>query len=610
MRSFPCFPHHRRLAYLLSCLLVAICCSTPKSSAVASLVPSATSFPPTTQISEPLLIWKARHCEIIDDGKLQEAFLFYLQQQPLSSSAVSLRKKRLQEISHILGRGVCSAENLAKGFQLLQQLAIDPLDDGSARQLLKIVVQATTVLSRKQNPSASEIALRNQQEILSWNMQVDEKKPQLDPSLTPSTKSRKKTLPPKIATPSEQKLNQIKQEISLIELGTEVSELQTRLEFQDYALRLLQRGDYPEAVLSVRFYRGIFGDQLAPLRLGPEAKEQLAPLGITPDLGDIEDLAVQSEAIVSSRLSDCASLLETHAVGAATKCLKEAFAQGSRSLNVLSFSWEAKQIIHLREKEREQARSLIASKDYEEALSALDKLQEDPSSSENSELKASIVAAQALSALHLATAQQAAHRGHNEEAEKEWQQADDLWPHNPGLASARAEMKQQEEMREQTVKEFDKLMAVHQVNDIEKQQARFETAFLSLPDRQAMLKKLLATAQQIREGINKVKQLQESDNLVASWESARTLQREFPWDEQLKQLTAAQAGRVENLARGITAVEREESSQPVLSLAQYLKLQRSYPQSHLAADGVKRLSSELLNMHHQANPSSLLHGEP
>jgi hypothetical protein len=572
-------------------------CSLSKGSAVASLAASTTS-PHRTETADPLLIWRAGHCEVIDLDLLQEAFLTYLQQQPLSLSAVNLRKEKLQEISRLLGSGVCSTENLGKGFQLLQQLAIDPLDDGSARQLLETVVRTTTVLSRKQNPSLSEIALRKQQEILSWNMQVDEKKQQAALSLTPSTKSRKNPPSAKTATPSDQQLNQIKQEISLIELGTEVSELQTRLEFQDYALRLLQRGDYPEAILAVRFYRGIFGDQLAPLRLGSEAKEQLAPAKIIPNLGVIEDLSLQAEGVIALGLSDCASLMENHTVGAATKRLREAFAQGSRSLDVLSFSWKEKQVIYFREEERRRIHSLIATKDYKEALSALDKLQEDPSSSENSELKASIVAAQAISAIHLATAQQADRQGHSTEAQKEWQQAADFWPNNPELLRVHAEMKQHEESIRAAIKEFDKLMATHQVTAIEQQELHFETAFLSLPNRQAMLKEVLAVAQQIREGIKNVATLQEEGNFIASWEKVKLLQHKFPWDQQLQQLTLIQASNVKNLSQEIALAEQQEDSQQALSLARYLKLQRDYPQSYLAKDGVQRLSAKLLNLHH------------
>jgi hypothetical protein len=544
--------------------------------------------------SKEWLVWHAGESEIVDPGALQESYNVYLVSPPLLATPAQARLKLLHQCESQLGPGVAPPSDLGKAYASLQQLALDPLDHGRCRTLLRAVVNASAKLAGEKNPPASEAALLRQKEILSWNLRIEQKQQQQRiEDLGPLTHKR----PTPQSTPiskAAQQLAALDHEIAEINLGSEVSDLQVRLELQELALRFLRQGDYAEAILAIRFYRGLFGDWDPPLRLGRDAMMEIAPEDGKPALGTIEFLSAQALQAIRENLSRCTILLEgNHTLEGSGKLLA-AFARGSRTLEVLSFSENSKQKIqHLAQLQKGLEKSL-ADKEYTEALSLLIEISAASADFDATKYHAEIQAAKSLSSAHLLSARTAGREGRTGDFMKELMLAEESWPKNPDIAVLVKEFAGSVEIKNSSVEEFDRLYMAQQIDEITKQRLRFEELLADLPVRHAQLMEALKEYSTIRDGTERAHQLRDLGNKVSSWELADSLSSKYPERKELVALCENMLPGVEDLVAGLKRARALEGKEPASSLSLYLQLQERFPQSSRAKEGVGRLSSSLL----------------
>jgi tetratricopeptide (TPR) repeat protein len=545
---------------------------------------------------EPLVLWKEGRCDIVDPDLLQDAFEAYLEARVTDPAEADSRSRRIREAVRLLGPGVASPQDLGKAYGLLQHLAADPIDEGRCRMLLNAVVRSSRILGRNQNPGTAEKDLRRQKEILEWNARI-EKKISEERSSDPGPRVKGKPTPTPSPSPkseTEQRLAKVTEEISGIELGAEVSDIQVRLELQDLAFRFLQRGDYDEAILAIRFYRGLFADSIAPIRLGPDEREQIAPRGASPNLGDLENLAAKSNAKVAESLARSSLLLDGGYLVSAAKQLSSAFALGSRTTPVRTYHPASKEIIRQQLLSEKRIRELMAQKDYAAALATLDEISRNCRDFDTVALRASIESSRSLAAVRLAAARQAVNMGRPEEALRELREASAIWPYNPELPVVAEQVMGDAVIQRSCVEEFDRLHAARQVMEIERQRGRLEPVIASLPGRQEQLLGDLREARLITEAMERGRRLRDFGSLVGGWEVAEEVSRRYPGQQELENLRKELLPGVEPLAKGINEAQGLEGQAPASALARYLSLQRSYPQSVFAAEGVSRVSAQLL----------------
>jgi hypothetical protein len=539
-----------------------------------------------------LVVWKEGRYEVVDANHLQEAFEAYLAEVPIPAAGAQARIQKLREISRTLGQGIPVPSDLRVAYSMLQQLSQDPLDQGACGELLMIIRRISEVFSRQNNAPPNETALRRQQEILSWNIAVGKKYDDLvkAPSLQVKGKQNQK------ATPSadEQRLSEVTAGIRQMELGGEVTELQVRLELQDLALKLLTRGDYAESILAVRFYRGLFSDREATLRLDPEEKLQLAPSGTSPNLGVIERLAAEADANITKGLADSTALLQGGALVGASKCLSAVFAQGSRTLQVRSFPEDAKEKILLEIRGERKLKQLMEAKDYESALQVLTTLEGQTVDFQGRDYRVAMESGKSVSNIHLAAARKAGLEGNVGEMLDELKKATDCWPKNPGIAPVVADFQGNATIQQAVIEEFDLLYAAHKIKEIAGGKNRFEAALSGLPTRHDEFVASVEEWKAISENSERARELRDFGSLAGAWELAETLCRRYPDQEAPKELRAAMRPGVESLADGLEQATSMERSQPASSLALYLRLQRLYPQSEFASGGVSRMTQQLL----------------
>lgn len=540
------------------------------------------------------LLWHAGKSEIVDPDALKEGFNAYLAAPSILSSAAQARMKLLHQCGSQLGPGVAMPADLGKAFVSLQQLASDPLDHGRCRTLLRAVVNASSMLSGEKNPPVSEAALLRQKEILTWNLRIEQKQQQRRLEDLGPMPPKRIVPQPSPASKAAQQLTALEQEIARISLGGEVSELQVRLELQELALRFLTQGDYEEAILAVRFYRGLFGDWDPPLRLGQEAISEIAPEDARPTLGTIEFLSSQALQGINENLSNCTILLEGNHTISASEQLLAALARGSRTLEVLTFPETSKlKIQHLAQLQRGLEKSL-SDKDYNEALSLLTQLSALASDFNDTKYHAGIQAAKSLSSAHLLSARTAAQEGRTGDVMKEIMLAEENWPKNPGIGVLVKEFAGSVELKNSSVEEFDALYAAQKPDDIAKQRLRFQELLADQPVRKAQLMAVLDEYSTVRNGTERAIQLRDLGNKVSSWELADFLCVKYPHRKELAILRESMLPGVEDLAVGLNKASSLENRQPASSLALYLQLQQRFPQSSQASNGVNRLTSLLM----------------
>lgn len=543
-----------------------------------------------------LILWRGGECEVVDAARLQAAFVGYLAAPAISAESAESRKALLRQATSELGSEIATPAELGKAYMLLQQLAADPLDGRRCRDLLRAVVKASSVISRQQNPASTEAALRRKREILSWNVRIEKRRAdELLLDAGPPKKGRQAgSVTNAPVTTAAQQLEEVENELSMMELGGDVGELQVRLELQDLALRFLERGDYPEAILAVRFYRGLFGERNPRLRLGPEAVEEIQPEGSVPMLGEIERLATQARAGVTQSLSDCSTLLQANATVEASKRLATAFAQAGRTVDVLSFPGEYKERILKQVEGEREASEFIEKKDFDAALAALARIENDSSDFDSKAMRASIESAKSVALVHLAAAKRAGEEGKGDLMMSELKQSADFWPGNPELARLIAEYQGNARMQADCATEFDRLMDAHNEEEIEKERGRFASAFTELPARQAQLAEVLGRIREVRESKQRAQQLRDFGSLVAAWELADSLCSKYPERRELVEFRNSMLPGVEGLAEGLEKTRSLENKQPASALALYLQLKERYSQSSRIQEGIDRVTSTLL----------------
>jgi hypothetical protein len=542
---------------------------------------------------EGLILWKEGRCDVVDPAMLGAAVDAYLCTAGLPAEVARARIAKLQETASILGPGVPTPESMGRAYILLQALAADPLDEGRCAELMTAITRISKVFSRQKSPPASEAALNRQREILSWNIAVEKKYAEMvnAPSFSSKPKQNSKPAPP---SADEQRLSEVMNEIRRMELGGEVSELQVRLELQDLAVRFLTRGDYAESILAVRFYRGLFADRNPALRLDPQEKLRISPPDSSPTLGTVETLATEMLGNIRQGLSGTLVLLQSQSLVGASRSLTGAFALGSRTLEVRSFPTEVREKILLQMRGERTLQELLARKDYDAANQELAKLEQQSSDFNAKDYRVTIETGKSLSAVHLAGARKAGSAGDYDAMIRELKLSTDCWPRNPEIAPVVDEFQKSARIQQAVIEEFDLLYRSRKVREILKGRDRFEFALASMPSRHAELMGAIEEARAIKEGAERARELHDFGSTVAAWELSERLFRRYPGQEELKDLRAAMRPDVEALAEGLENAGQLEQSQPASSLARYLLLKRSYPQSELVSEGITRQSRRLL----------------
>jgi hypothetical protein len=396
--------------------------------------------------------------------------------------------------------------------------------------------------------------------------------------------------------PEMQRITEINAIINKNTLKRELSEAQTKIEFQMLMLQLFMQRRFQHVVIAARFYRGVFEDGDTTLKINDETKSFFTKnLGTPPTLGTLDTLANEAIRDVREGIQAYKFLLSKNELESATKRLSEAFIIGEYMPEIRTLERDDKRQALVFAQKTNQLVSAIEVKDYTLAESLVKDLQKIAKDFDNSKPMAAIETAKTVSQMHLAKAKNAAVSGDRQTLEEQLKLATELWPRNPELKEVSSLIFSQADVQQKALVDLDQLLSQKNYRQIYEDKVRYIAATALFPDRQAKLTKVLQDMQTVEGAIIRSNEIAKRGDYAGAWESVERVFKDFPDDNKLNQLRATLTTEAAEFVRTIkTAQQLEEKDQTGSSLAWYLKAQKIYPPSEFAQDGIQRLVKKVL----------------
>ncbi len=580
--------------------------SQPSPSAGASdLTESATStflgkdmpfFNPGTEI----ISWDGKNWNINNNRIFQARFEKYLSAPEETESEDAKYREILEQILNLLAPHSISPTDIDRAFQMLPAAAAFDQDARLCDSLADAIYSAWSAQRNQRRLEAANAALEKEMRRLEWNAQIAGRaesfaRPRNEGIAAEWDRARAQEQEIKMK-PYVRRQTEIMALMVQNKAKQELSEVQTKIEFQTLLIQLFVQRRFQHVLIGTRFYRSIFGDGDTKIKLGGDAKRFFdGSVGMPPTVGVLDSLANEAVRDVREGVQAFEYLLDKAELESATKRLAETFVIGeflpeirtlprAKKRQALVFSQKANQLI-----------SAIEVKDYALAEKLVRDLETLAKDFDNSKALAAVETARTVSTMHIAKARNAAVSGDRATLEAELKAATEIWPRNPALAEFTTKIFDQTDLQQQALSDLDRLVSQKNYRQIFEDRLRFIAAVALYPERQSQLQEILQMMQKIEAAMIRADEIARRGDYAGAWESVELAFREFPDDAKLNQLratlTTKAASFVESLSR---ARELEEHDQLGSSLAWYLRAQRSYPPSQFAREGVERLVEKIL----------------
>ena len=376
----------------------------------------------------------------------------------------------------------------------------------------------------------------------------------------------------------------------------ELSQIETKIEFQALLVQLFLQRRFQHVLIGTRFYRAIFTDGDTKLQLGKDAHDLFAnSTGMPPTVGTMDSMANEVIRDVREGVQAYQYLLGQNELESASKRLAEAFTTGEYLPEIRTLPREQKRKALAFEQKSDQLLSALEVKDYSLAEKLVDELSKTATDFDTSKATAAIETAKQISGLHLAKARNAAVSGDKATLETELTAAAEIWPRNPDLTKISQLIFSQSDVQQKALVDLDQLLSQHNYREIYNDKMRFIAAAAMYPDRQEQLRKVLEQMQVIETVMIQAQEVAKRGDYAGAWEAVEKTVQKFPDDSKLNELRADLTTQAADFVRTLrTAEDLEQKEEVGSSLAWYLKAQKIYPSSEFAQDGIHRLVKKVL----------------
>jgi len=365
------------------------------------------------------------------------------------------------------------------------------------------------------------------------------------------------------------KLNELKQEQLLDE---------AKKNFSDYISTLFNSGRLNHVVLAADFYRKIFQESEYPSSM---AQQVNASLEINRD--------------VQSAVEVFRYKLDRNQLVAASDSLQQAFLTSELNPTVLGLERPLKEKVADFYGKLDQMRNLIESRDFGRLEGMLDEIHTISSDFDTTKPLAMVNAVKLESKMHLGKAKLAAQQGDLKLAMEEFQSAAETWPGNPELENKAGTFFDTQDVKNQSLAEFDRLVQEENNRAIFDKQLSFAPAVKGDPKREEALKKALLSIKDAEVASEKANVLMMNGDFYGAWEAIELASSKLPDDKKLNKLRADLSGRSAEFVSAINKARDAEGRNEIgFSITWYVNAQRQYPASQIANEGIERLSKKLL----------------
>lgn len=373
---------------------------------------------------------------------------------------------------------------------------------------------------------------------------------------------------------------ELKARIKLNELEQEKLLEQAKTNFSEYISTLYNSGRLNHVVLAADFYRKIFEEAEYPVDM---AKQVNAALEIQRD--------VQSATEVFRYKVDRGQL------SGASDSLQTAFMTNELNSAVLGLERPLKEKVADFNASLDQMRNLIEARDFGNLEILLQKMKSSATDFDTTKPMAIVNGVKLESKMRLGKAKLAAQQGDLKLAMEEFQAAAEAWPGNPDLQDKALSFFDTQDVKSQALVEFDRLVEEQNYRTIFDKQLGFAPAIKGDAKREEALKTALLAIKDAEMASEKANVLMLNGDYFGAWETIELASTKLPDDKKLNKLRADLSGRSAEFVSAINKARDAEGRNEIgFSITWFVNAQRQYPASHIANEGIERLSKKLLEV--------------
>jgi hypothetical protein len=552
-----------------------------------------------------MLTWDGKHWNINNNRLFSARFEKYLNAEAETSDADAHYRQIVNTILDKLSPYHLSPDSLDAAFRLLPQASSFQADANLSDALASSVYSVWQARREDQRILSADNSLAQEQKQVEWNAQMTAGSGGLDlPPPNHNNKAESDEYQKELDSrrtikmePYVTRMAEIKALLATNKAKRELSELQTKVEFQALIVQFFMQRRFQHVLMATQFYRAIFGEGDTSLKVGADTQKLFSSTtGMPPTVSVLDSLSREAMRDAAEGVEAYKFLLGKNELDSATKRLGEAFAIGEYMPELRTLPRDEKRQALAFTQKSNQLISALEVKDYTLAEKLVHDLEQTAKDFDNSKPMAAIETAKTVSAMHLAKAKNAAVNGDRATLESELKEATEIWPRNPALSDLSASIFSQADVQQKALIDFDQLLSQHNYRQIYDDQFRFIAATALSPDRQAQLKKVLTDIQTIEQALLQSQEIAKRGDYDGAWETVERAFKQFPDDNKLNQARATLTTEAADFVRTLrTAQQLEDKREYGSSLAWYLKAQKMYPPSDYASDAIARLVKQVMS---------------
>jgi len=543
----------------------------------------------------------------LDDPVVRQRFEIYLQHPEVGAERIRAYRGKMTELSELLRQG----GDLFAAWKMLYALSDDQeLDAGISRELANRVeavwntVRTNDSLDARNDRIRREVDMSDRNaDLIASELRIEEQEQQArvgaeegkrsNPAAPVTADSSAGSAP---ANPDVQGSMELTAEylrglegrakIKLNEVQQDANVKEAKSDFADYITALYGSHRYDQVILGAAFYRRLFDEGDYPVAMAAQVNASLEvdnSVGLAVD--DFRSEAGKGEVAGAAVMLETAFLgNEFHpALQGVPLGQKKMVSEYLRKLDVL--------------------RNVIEARDFGRVEGLIAEIRKMANDFDSTKPLAMINAVRLESTLRLGKARMLAQQGNLKEAMEEFQAAAEAWPGNPDLHDSATGFFLSQDLKTQSVAEFDRLVQEGNDRVIFDRQLVFAPAIQGDVPREEQLKAALRRVQKAEAASQKADALVLNGDVYGAWETVQQAVKDWPDDSKLNKQLADLAGRAVDFVEAVNRAREAEARKNFgYGLTWYLNAQHIYPPSIFANDGIDRLSKLLLSGTAEAEP--------
>lgn len=353
----------------------------------------------------------------------------------------------------------------------------------------------------------------------------------------------------------------------------------SKADFAAYITTLNNTGRSQQVIVAAEFYRKVFDEGDYPVAMANQVNASLEKYRAVKNNVDVFRYKVEKNELV-----------------AATERLQDAFVACEFHPSVLSLERSLKEKVAAYTANVSRIQNLIEARDFGTLETTLQETKKIASDFDSAKAMALVNAVKLECKLRLGKAKLSAQQGDLKTAMDEFQAAAEAWPNNPELQDKALTFFETQDVKTQSLTDFDRLFEDGNYRAIFDKQLAFAPAMKDDPKRQERLKTALEAIKNAEMASEKANALMLGGDVFGAWEIIELAAKDLPDDKKLNKLRADYSGRSAEFVSAINKARDAEVRKDIgFSLTWYINAQRQYPASRIANDAIERLSKRVFD---------------